>query len=217
MAGKIYVAKQNGVIGTKDGLVRLRAGVTRVREGHELLNGNEHLFEEQHVDYDTEDATQRPADGDRSLSGKNLADYQQRGGAERKTKRHDSPGLTPDGEKAEEDPVDLSEQTPELAHQQKNAEEAAKISDERDIPMPSGDNDTAASNEQTAEEKATEDKAREESAEAMKAAEAEGQADQENAEAAAKVADKPTPQPRKRGPRKPPGLTSGDVKPTPGA
>lgn len=213
MAGKIYVARTNGVIGTKDGLVHLRAGVTRVREGHELLNGNEHLFEELEVHYDTEDATARPADGDRSLSGDDLAGYQQRDGAERRTRRHSEPGLTPDGAKAKEDPIDLSEQTPELAHQQENAEEAARISAQRDIPMPSGDNDTAAVNEQTAEEKAQEDAAREEAEEFQAEEKKADEADQENAEAAAKVAGKPTPRPR-RGPRKTPGLTSGD---TPGA
>lgn len=212
MAGKIYVARQNGVIGTDDGPVRIRAGVTRVREGHALLQGNEHLFEEQHVHYDTEDATDRPADGDRSLGGEDLAKYQQRGGAERRTKRHTEPGLTPDGEKAEEDPVDLREQTPGLADDQENAEAAQKVSAQRDIPMPSGDNDTAADNEQTAEEKAQEDAAREEAEEFQKAEAEANEADQENAEAAAKVAAKPTPQPR-RGPRKrtSPGLTSGDL------
>lgn len=217
MAGKIYVARQNGVIGTDDGPVRIRAGVTRVREGHALLQGNEHLFEEQHVHYDTEDATDRPADGSRSaLDGDELAKHQQRGGAERRTKRHDEPGLTPDGDKAEEDPIDLREQNPQLADEQENAEEAQRVSAERDIPLPSGDNDTAAGNadadlEQTDAEKAQEDKAREE-AEDFQRQEAEAnEADQENAEAAAKVAAKPTPRPR-RGPRKPPnpGLTSGD-------
>lgn len=217
MAGKIYVAKQNGVIGTDDGPVHIRAGITRVREGHALLQGNEHLFEEQHVHYDTEDATDRPADGARgALAGDDLEKYQHRDGAERRTKRHSEPGLTPDGEKAEEDPVDLREQTPELADQQENAEEAQRVSAQRDIPMPSGDNDTAPGNadadlEQTAEEKAQENKAREEAEEFQKAEAEANEADQENAEAAAKVAAKPTPQPRKRGPRKPPsGLTSSD-------
>jgi hypothetical protein len=42
--------------------VIVRRGVTRVRKGHELLKGREHLFEPIGVHYDVEQATQAPGE-----------------------------------------------------------------------------------------------------------------------------------------------------------
>ena len=62
MAGKIYVATQNGLADYDGRQVPIRAGVTRVREGHPLLKGREAIFEEIKVDYDIEDARSAPQD-----------------------------------------------------------------------------------------------------------------------------------------------------------
>lgn len=62
MAGKIYVAKTSAVVFLPDGdQVTLQRGITRVREGHSLLEGREDLFEELTVQYDVETARQAPA------------------------------------------------------------------------------------------------------------------------------------------------------------
>jgi|SRR5688500_3079016 len=61
MAGKIYIAKQSAVVFLESGdRVTLRGGVTRVREGHPLLEGRESMFEEIDVHYDVETARQAP-------------------------------------------------------------------------------------------------------------------------------------------------------------
>jgi hypothetical protein len=61
MAGKIYVAAHSAVIYTEDdGPVTIQANVTRVREGHPLLKGNEALFRELDVQYEVETARQAP-------------------------------------------------------------------------------------------------------------------------------------------------------------
>jgi hypothetical protein len=61
MAGKIYVAKSNALIKLGDGnSVVLKQGITRVREGHPLLNGHESMFEEIGVHYDVETTRQAP-------------------------------------------------------------------------------------------------------------------------------------------------------------
>ena len=62
MAGKIYVAVHSAVVQTEDGPVTLRGGVSRVREGHALLNGNEALFREDVVQFEVEDARSAPQD-----------------------------------------------------------------------------------------------------------------------------------------------------------
>lgn len=59
--GKIYVASQDGLCVLEDGrVVTLKAGVTRVREGHPLLKGREVMFRELDVHYDLEDARSAP-------------------------------------------------------------------------------------------------------------------------------------------------------------
>jgi hypothetical protein len=61
MAGKIYVANTSGETRLKDGtMVLLHAGVTRVREGHPLLEGREALFDELKIHHDLEDARSAP-------------------------------------------------------------------------------------------------------------------------------------------------------------
>lgn len=60
MAGKIYVAKVSGMIELDGSPVVVTAGVTRVREGHSLLNGREDMFEEVGVHYEVETARQAP-------------------------------------------------------------------------------------------------------------------------------------------------------------
>jgi len=62
-SGKIYVAVVTGSVGLKDGTsVILQEGVTRVREGHPLLEGRESLFQELTVHYDVEDTRRAPQD-----------------------------------------------------------------------------------------------------------------------------------------------------------
>lgn len=58
--GKIYVSKVDGFADYDGGQVPLRAGVTRVREGHPLLKGREALFDEIQVHYEVETARQAP-------------------------------------------------------------------------------------------------------------------------------------------------------------
>ena len=61
MAGKIYVARTSALIQLGDGnSVVLKQGITRVREGHPLLEGRESMFEEIGVHYDVETARQAP-------------------------------------------------------------------------------------------------------------------------------------------------------------
>lgn len=58
---RIFVAKENFTTELADGTpVVVRAGIDRVREGHELLQGREMFFEELTVQYDVEDATAEP-------------------------------------------------------------------------------------------------------------------------------------------------------------
>jgi hypothetical protein len=61
MAGKIYVAKSSALIQLGDGNnVVIKGGITRVREGHPLLDGRENMFEEIGVHYDVETTRQAP-------------------------------------------------------------------------------------------------------------------------------------------------------------
>lgn len=63
MSGQIYVSKVSGVVQMPDGgLITLQRGVTRVREGHALLDGRAELFEEIDVHYEVEQATARPGE-----------------------------------------------------------------------------------------------------------------------------------------------------------
>jgi hypothetical protein len=63
MAGKIFVAKESGVLEMPDGsVIVFTRGVTRVREGHDILKGRENMFEEIGVHYDIEDARSAPQD-----------------------------------------------------------------------------------------------------------------------------------------------------------
>jgi hypothetical protein len=58
--GKIFVAKES-FSALLDGVpISVSAGVTRVREGHPLLNGREMFFEPLTVHYDVETAEQKP-------------------------------------------------------------------------------------------------------------------------------------------------------------
>lgn len=58
--GKIYVAVRDGLCEVDGNWISLKAGVTRVREGHPLLNGRESMFKELDVHYDLEDMRAAP-------------------------------------------------------------------------------------------------------------------------------------------------------------
>jgi hypothetical protein len=61
--GRIYVATDNFATELSDGTpVIVQQGITRVREGHELLQGRESMFEEMKIDYDVEQATAEPGE-----------------------------------------------------------------------------------------------------------------------------------------------------------
>lgn len=62
MAGKIYVARSSTFLQLDGREVQIRAGVTRVREGHALLAARPDLFDELHVHYDVEDSRRAPQD-----------------------------------------------------------------------------------------------------------------------------------------------------------
>lgn len=57
---KIYVAAETVIITVDGKRHHLRKDVTRVREGHPLLKGREHLFKELDVHYDVEEARAKP-------------------------------------------------------------------------------------------------------------------------------------------------------------
>lgn len=60
--GQIYVARESFSADLDGASVAVVAGRTRVREGHPLLAGRAHLFEEITVDYDVEQATAAPGE-----------------------------------------------------------------------------------------------------------------------------------------------------------
>ena len=62
MTGKIFIAVASAVVQTDDGPVTLQGGVTRVREGHALLEGRSELFRELDIHYEVEDARKAPQD-----------------------------------------------------------------------------------------------------------------------------------------------------------
>lgn len=62
MAGKIFIARQSGLIILDGERVVVSAGHTRVREGHPLLKGNEEMFEPLTVHFDVENARANPGE-----------------------------------------------------------------------------------------------------------------------------------------------------------
>lgn len=59
--GKIYIATITGTATLPDGSeAHLQEGITRVREGHPLLEGRSSIFREIDVHYDVETARQAP-------------------------------------------------------------------------------------------------------------------------------------------------------------
>jgi hypothetical protein len=70
--GQIYIAKESFATEYDGVPISVVAGHTRVREGHPLLRGREHLFEPLGVDYEWEQATAAPGEkrGKRSSAKK---------------------------------------------------------------------------------------------------------------------------------------------------
>lgn len=56
--GRIFVCRETFLWGDEV----FEAGITRVREGHPILDGKEHLFEELEVHYEVERATANPGE-----------------------------------------------------------------------------------------------------------------------------------------------------------
>ena len=62
MAGQIFVANTDGVIGADDGqTIYIRQGKTTVREGHSLLSTHGNLFSPQVVEFEFEDPATKVA------------------------------------------------------------------------------------------------------------------------------------------------------------
>lgn len=60
--GAIFIAKESGWIHLNGEDIQVVAGRTRVREGHQLMVGREHMFTPLTVDYDVEQATAAPGE-----------------------------------------------------------------------------------------------------------------------------------------------------------
>lgn len=60
--GHIYVAKESFSTEVDGVPVQIHAGRTRVREGHPIMAGREHLFELLTVDYEVEQMTAAPGE-----------------------------------------------------------------------------------------------------------------------------------------------------------
>lgn len=60
--GEIFVAKETFVTDIDGAMVSVQAGQTRVREGHPLMAGREHLFEPVGVHFEVEQATAAPGE-----------------------------------------------------------------------------------------------------------------------------------------------------------
>ncbi len=60
MEGKIFVAVESFGLEIDGVPHTISKDVTRVREGHPILEGREHLFKELEVQYDIEDTTAKP-------------------------------------------------------------------------------------------------------------------------------------------------------------
>lgn len=58
----IFVANETFTTRFEGSDVVIRKGKTRIREGHPLLRGREHLFTALSVDYDIEQATKAPGE-----------------------------------------------------------------------------------------------------------------------------------------------------------
>jgi hypothetical protein len=128
MAGKIFIAKHNAVVQTKTGPVTLQKDVTRVREGHHLLEGNEALFrEDDRVHYELEDARSAPQDAPQPvpLSGSTVQPT-----SRQDTASHEGPASIDPASQgpASEDPPNqglTSDSTPGTAPAQEGDEEYA--------------------------------------------------------------------------------------------
>ena len=70
MAGNILVARETAVFVFEGARVVIHEGLTRVRAGHPILEGREHLFRPIDVHYDVEDTRARPAAGTRKVAKK---------------------------------------------------------------------------------------------------------------------------------------------------
>jgi hypothetical protein len=66
----ILVACETGVFTFEGERIYIHEGVTRVRAGHPILEGREHLFKPIDVHYDVEDTRARPASGARKSAKK---------------------------------------------------------------------------------------------------------------------------------------------------
>lgn len=62
MADDILIAVESAAIRYDGDLVFVHKGRTRVRKGHPILKGNEHLFGPIDVHYDVEQATRAPGE-----------------------------------------------------------------------------------------------------------------------------------------------------------
>lgn len=60
--GQIFQARESFTVDMDGSPITVVGGTTRVREGHPLLKGREHLFEPVTVHYDVEQATQGPGE-----------------------------------------------------------------------------------------------------------------------------------------------------------
>jgi hypothetical protein len=58
--GNILVARETGVLNYEGERVYIHAGVTRVREGHGILKGHEHMFKPLDAHFEVEDTRARP-------------------------------------------------------------------------------------------------------------------------------------------------------------
>jgi hypothetical protein len=62
MSGDVYVAKVTTFLTVNGEEVMIRAGETRVREGHALLSLRPEVFQRQEVHFEVEQATARPGE-----------------------------------------------------------------------------------------------------------------------------------------------------------
>lgn len=73
MSAKIYVATESFVVMVDGKQETIKAGKTRVREGHPLLKGRERYFRELEVQYEVEQATAAPGEKRNTTLGKSSA------------------------------------------------------------------------------------------------------------------------------------------------
>lgn len=60
--GQIFVARETFMTEVDGAPVAVHANVTRVREGHPLLSGREHMFAPLEVHFEVEQATKAPGE-----------------------------------------------------------------------------------------------------------------------------------------------------------